>query len=116
MIKSNPDFETIEATSSYQDVVDLITKNFEENNELLTVEQAAKLIEDELVEEALKIARIKKIQQRFQPKTEVQQPQGANNTQAKQPQTTTLSNTIGTARRLTARERAIAAMEGRLNK
>lgn len=115
LVSSSPeDFETIHASGSVDDVVDLIEQTFKSEGVLLTVEEAAKAVEEHLVEEAMKYARLKKIQQRLTPTTSSapsKSPDGNN--ASKQPQTLkTLTNAVGTSRQLSVRERAILAFKG----
>lgn len=115
LVKDDPAFETIRETGSISDVVDLIKKTFDQDGILLSVEEAARAVEDELVEEAMKITRIKKIQQKLTSASEpALKQQGNGSKQA--PQMKTLTNAVGTSRQLSARERAILAMEGKLSK
>ena len=119
LVNSDPSYETIKATGTVNDVVDLIERTFKKNGNLLTVEQAAQAVEDHLIEEAIKMTRIKKIQDRLKPTTPVaaQQPAKA---QTPQPQASnqmkTLTNAVGSTRPLTAKERALLAFRGELNK
>lgn len=119
LVNSDPDtFETIKATGSIKDVVDLIEDTWKNGLDeahpkgtLLTVEEAAKMVEDHLSEEAYKLSQLKKIQKRFAPKqvapaaasaqtgTKPQQQQGSK----------TLTNAVGTQRQYTAKERAVLA-------
>lgn len=111
LVDSNADFETIKATNSLNDVVELIEETFKADGILLTVEEAAREVEDHLMEEVMKIIKIKKIQQRLQPapKAEAAKPQS----QAPKQQTMkTLTNAVGVNRPLTAKERAILAFKG----
>lgn len=121
LTSSDPEFETIHAAGATDDVVDLIEQTFKEDGVLMTVAEAAKAVEDYLVDEAVKIAKLKKIQSRLQPKQE-SSPAGAAPKQAveanshKQPQMKTLTNSLGTNRPLSAKERAVLAFKGELNK
>lgn len=108
LVKSDDNFETIRATDSYEDVVELITKTFKDDGVLLTVEQAAAEVEEYLVEEAMKVAKLNKIQQRLKP--QAASPVAKPTTQP-QP-TKTLTNAQGASRQLTSRERAILAFKG----
>lgn len=113
LVDKDPNFETIKETGSSGDVVELIEQTFKEDGILLTVEEAAQQVEDYLLEEAMKLAKIKKIQQRLMPKAEA--PKAEVKTENKQSQPLkTLTNAVGTSRQLSARERAILAMEGKL--
>ncbi len=119
MVASDPEFETIQATDSVNDVVDLIERTFKEEGYVMTVAEAAKQVEDYLVEEAMKLAKIKKIQNRLQPKQAAIEPAKqaveANNPKQTQP-IKTLTNAVSTNRPLSAKERAILAFQGKLNK
>lgn len=118
LVATNPDFETIHGTNSVDDVVELIESTFKNEGVLLTVEEAAREVEDYLVEEAMKLTRIKKLQKRFAPEP-VKTAEAAAPTpqQAKQqPHMKTLTNAVGAARQLSAKERAILAFKGELKK
>lgn len=113
LVKDNPEFETVKATGSIGDVVDLIEKTYKEDGILLSVEDATKEVEDYLVEEAYKLSQLSKIQKRLKPApttvaaAPAKQP---GTTETKQPQPTkTLSNAMNGSRQMTARERAMAA-------
>lgn len=105
LVSEDPEFETIKATGSVNDVVELIEETWKLDGKLLTVEEAAREVENYLVEEAIKIARIKKVQQKLQPAPQKQEQK------PQQQQMKTLTNGISAARPLTARERAIAAFK-----
>lgn len=115
LVASNPEFETVKATGSIPDVVSLIEKTFHEDGILLSVEEAAKQVEDYLVEEAMKLAKLSKIQNRLKPQATAQaetpKSQGQEQAKQQQPVTKTLSNTMGATRQLSARERALAAAQ-----
>ena len=49
LVSSDPAFETIKATRSVGDVVELIEKTYNEDGILMTVEEAAQQVEDYLV-------------------------------------------------------------------
>ena len=122
LVSADPSFEAIKATGSVNDVVDLIERTFNEDGTLLTVEQAAQMVEDYLVEEAMKLTKIGKIRDKFKPveKPTAAQSQatGAPSQQSKtaQPQTQmkTLTNSVSSTRPLTAKERALRAFRGEL--
>ncbi len=108
LVAADEAFETIRATNSEEDVVSLITKTFKADGILLTVEEAAAAVEEYLVEEGMKIAALKKIQSRMKPKEVTQAPQQTEG--ATKPKT--LTNTMGSTRPLSAKERAILAFKG----
>lgn len=111
LVYTDPNFETIKTTNSVSDVVELIEETFKQDGVLLSVEEAAQLVEDHLVEEAMKITRIKKIQQRMQTSS----PSAQKTTDApKQQQLKTLTNQVSSTRQLSAKERALLAFKGEL--
>lgn len=110
LVDSDPSFETIKASGEIGAVVELIEKVFHKEGQILTVEEAAKLVEDALVEREsdrlqrlLSLSKIKSrvgVAEKTQEQKEVQQ--------SPQP---TLSNTQSVNRPLTARERAIMRVQ-----
>lgn len=117
LVKNDPNFETIKETNSIDDVVELIEKTFDQDGILLSVEEAAQAVEDHLLEEAMKLTKIGKIQQRLKANAEANATKATPTAQtAAQPQqqSKTLTNTMGTSRQLSARERAILAAKGEL--
>lgn len=119
MVNNDPEFEAIVATNSVDDVVELIEKTYAEDGILLSNEDAAKQVEQELVSRISKYAQLSKIQQKNQTQNTKASPKAAvqPETQAKQPQPAkTLTNNLGGARQLSVRERAILAFQGKLGK
>lgn len=121
--KNSGDYETIKATNSYEDVVELIKQTYDRDKVLLTVEEAAQEVENYLIEEALKLSRIDKIKKRLQPASTAKasvaqqiQSSESTNTKAQSQPMKTLTNSMGTSGKLSARERALLAFEGKLNK
>lgn len=118
LVKVDPSYEMIQVTGSQRDVVELIEKTYQEDGYVMTVEEASQQVEDYLVEEASKLARIQKIQKRVSPpqpavkKADETAKQTPSNQQT-QPMKT-LTNANSGSRKLTARERAILAMRGEL--
>lgn len=114
LVKNNPEFETVSATNSVSDVVELIEKTFKEDGILMSVEEATQEVENYLVEEATRLAKLSKIQKRIQPAPAAP----AKSVQAEQPQLTqpqpmkTLTNANSSTRKLSARERAMLAFKG----
>jgi hypothetical protein len=112
LVTGNPEFETIKETNSVNDVVELIERTFKQDGILLSVEDAAKQVEDYLVEEAFKLTKLKKIQQRLTP---APKPAEVKQIPTKQPQTLkTLTNAVSSSGRVSSRDRAIAAFKGEL--
>lgn len=115
LINNDPSFETIKETGSIGDVVELIEQTFKSDGILLSVEDAAKEVEEYLVEEAMKLMKLKKIQQRMAPAPK--QPEAApkqSDAQPKQNQMKTLTNSVSSSRQMSAKERAILAFKGQL--
>lgn len=61
------EYESIQALGQQEAVVSLIQKTFEEEGTLLSVDEAAKLVEEHLVEEAIKLASLGKVKQKLAP-------------------------------------------------
>jgi hypothetical protein len=112
LIASDPYFETIAKTNSLGDVVELIERTFKEEGTLMSVEDAAREVEDFLVEQLTGYtSRIDKLKKKFQ--TQVAPAESAQKQpDPKQPQMKTLTNAVGTTRQLSAKERAILAFKG----
>ena len=110
LIKSDPSFELVRETGSVRDVVKLIERTFSEDGYLMTVEEAAQMVEDHLLERAERVARTKKVQQRLAPR-EVAKQQVSQSAQPQQLKT--LTNAVSSSRKLSARERALLAFEGK---
>lgn len=112
LVAQGDDFEMVRETGSIKDVRRLIEKTFDTTGEILDVEEALALIENELIEESLKIARIKKVQSRLTPaQIQQQQPQKVNQSGVRVMRT--LTNRDGASAPFSARERAMAAFHGR---
>lgn len=108
LVKANPEFETIRETGSVEDVVELIELTYKEDGILMTVEEAAQQVEQFLVDEALKLAKLTKVQQMLAPKA-APTPKA---TEPKPTQIKTLSNATSTSRPMTNKERAMLAFKG----
>jgi hypothetical protein len=118
LVKDNPSYELIAATDSSADVVELIETTFKEEGRVMSVQEAADEIEKYLEEEAYKLSQLKKIQSKIKPALkETSSPDGKVEVkfQAKQQQKT-LTNALGATKPLSARDRAILAAQGKLNK
>jgi hypothetical protein len=120
LVKDNPSYELIAANDASGDVVELIEETFKQEGRVMTVEEAANEIEAYLDEEITRLSQLKKIQSKIKPKAEattVAAPEGSKEVKfiAKQ-QPKTLTNALGASKPLSARERAILAMQGKLNK
>lgn len=111
LIESDSSFEAIKATSSVNDVVDLIEQTFKSEGYLMSVEEAAREVEEYLIEEATKLSRLSKIQKRLQSSAATSK---APQSLPQQTQAKTLTNALGTQKPLSAKERALLAFKGQL--
>lgn len=108
LIKEGDAYEMIRETGSVEDAMTLILRTYKENGEVLDVEEALSLVEDDLVNESLKIANIKKVQSKLRPPE-----QAAPATQQPPPKTfRTLTNRDGASVPLGRKERAMRAFYG----
>lgn len=130
LVNTDPEFATIKETGQHKEIVNLIKDVHEKGlpgkfrkGTLLSVDQAARLVEDELVnqwiEQHEKLSRLDKIQKRLKSATQSAKPGNSQGTQAQnqpatQNTTKTLTNSIGAAGNMSARERAIAVFNGTL--
>lgn len=67
LVVNSPEFETVQATGSHETVVRLIEKMFKETGTVMTVEEAAMEVENELMDQAIKLANLPKIKQKLTP-------------------------------------------------
>lgn len=111
---TDPSYEMIKATNSINDVVELIEETFKSDGTLLTTEEAMQMVEDHLLEEAIKLSKVKKLQQRLAAPAAPQKQ--ANKNEQPQPTQKTLTNSMSVPKPMSARDRAIAAMQGKLTK
>jgi hypothetical protein len=118
LVESDPNFETIKATNQVSEVVKLIHKTFKEDGILLTVEEACKEVEAELEVEVSKLSKLAKFQKFLAQKAEAAKPKSESVTPKESQQSQsikTLTNNLSAGRPISARERAILAMQGKLN-
>lgn len=66
-VDSNKDFETIKASGQIDAVVGLIEQTFKEDGVLLGVEEAARVVEEELLEHAVSLAKLEKVRAKLTP-------------------------------------------------
>lgn len=127
LVASDAEFETIKAMNATEAIVELIEQTFlapedQGGGYIMSIEEAAREVEEYLVNEALKVARIEKIRSRLSPA----QQQHAQQSSAPPPQQqqrnqgiNTLSNrhaptTVKPSTDKERRERAILAFMGKL--
>ncbi len=116
LVSKDAAYEIIKATESTQDVVDLIERVWSKEKRLMSVEEACQEVETYLLEESSKIFNINKIKQKFQPAASAQAQVEKPAQPQQQPQTMkTLTNSVSTSRKLSARERALLAFQGKKN-
>lgn len=108
LVKQGNDFEMVRETRSVPDVMKLIERTYKETGEVLEVQEALKLVEDELINESLKIANINKVKNRILPPQTEETPKFNG--------IRTLTNRDTAPVGLSRRERAIMAMNGTLRK
>lgn len=111
LVAVGDDYEMIRETKSVPDVIRLIEKTYRNTKEVLDVEEACRLVEEDLINESLKITRIKKLQSKIG-SSQIQQQQ----TQLPQRTIRTLTNRDAAPPTLDRRTRAIMAMQGQLKK
>jgi len=118
LIASDDNYETIRHTRANKDVVELITRTFDEDGVLMSVEEAANEIENYILEEAVKLSQLGKVQKKSRPAASATTTSAPVDTQPKKAQTQptmkTLTNAGASTRPLTVRERAIMAFKGEL--
>lgn len=114
LVATGDEFEMVRESGYAPKVVDLIHRYLKTNGVLMDESEAATLIENELLEESLKFARLKKVQGRLTP-TQEQQQQVVQQDNPNRKIMRTLTNRDGvSSTTMSKRERAIAVMEGRL--
>lgn len=118
LVTTSADFETIKEMNMADAVVELIEQTFNSDGYLMDIEEAAKEVESHLVEEALRYAKLGKVQSRLAPKPP-EAPVSAPKTEQK-PQTPikTITNAVGQEKPKRSsekerRERALAAFYGK---
>lgn len=118
MVNANPEYETIKATGSVQDVVDLIEETFKQTGVVMSNEEAIEEVEQYLIDEAMKLSNIGKIKRRLaanSASSQAKAPAQSAGPVPKQQQTMkTLTNATASTRTLSVRERAILAFKNEL--
>lgn len=113
LISKDPYFEAIKENQAEEHVLQHILDTFEQDDVTLTVEEAAKEVEDALFEDAMKMANLKKVQAHFAPKKQLApptqaQPKAALKTITQQIAPST--KTYAQSQHLSPRERLAAAL------
>jgi len=122
LVDSNPTYGTIKSEGNTEDVVSLIISVFNEEGIILDVEEAATLVEDKLADKLYqryeKISQYEKIKARLGKRAEDSaEANTVQQTQQTQPnRVNTLTNAgSATARPLSARDKAVLAVQARLD-
>lgn len=110
LAKEGDAFEMVRETQSLEDVMTLIHRTYKETGEVLDVSEAMQLVEDELINESLKIANIKKVQGRLTA------PPASQPSQQQQRTMKTLTNRDTATVPMDRKARALAAALGTLRK
>lgn len=112
LVDKDPEFESIKESQAYDAVVELIEQTFNTEGRLMSVAEAAKEVENHLVEQAFKMSQWKKVQARMQPKVEAPQEVQKPQTMEPKPAIRTLSNdlTQQSSGRMTEKQRIARAM------
>ncbi len=109
LLDKDDTYEMIKAKGMKPKITELIHRTWKQTGEILDVSEAADLIETDLLNDAVKIAGLKKVQSKLtpiQPQVQAQPRQGIR----------TLTNRDTASVPLSARARAIAAFSGQLKK
>ena len=119
LVTNDPSYEAIRIGGHQADVVQLITETYKQDGILLSVEEAAQQVEEYVTEQYLKLTSINKIKSKLTQSDATKATSTPEKTDSgQQPGQTqslkTLTNSVGSSRQLTARERAELAFKGQL--
>jgi hypothetical protein len=106
------DFELIRATNSQEDVLRRIHETWKKTGEVLDERAAMKIVETELEQEALNIAKLKKVQGKLQPQQVAEAPLQRQAAQGMR----TLTNKDSAKPMLDRKQRAMLAFQGNLKR
>lgn len=120
-VHGNEEFELINSkgTVGHDAVVEYIKSTYEEDGILLSADEAAKEVEEYLLEEATALAKLKKVQAKLTPPEVLKNPEQKTQTQQKTQTLTNQATTSTPSGKLDSKERkqrAILAFQGLLNK
>jgi hypothetical protein len=107
-LAQSDDYELVRETRSVPTVMNLIERTYRETGEVLDVQEALKLVEDELFRDAQRLAKSKKLQSQISPVTQLQPQQ--------RPGMRTLTNRDTASVPMSAKQRALAAFYGNLKR
>jgi hypothetical protein len=110
LVQTGDAYEMVRATGSLKDVMDLIERTYDTTGDVLEVSDALQLVEDELINDVLKVAKTKKVLGRLNVQDPSQPPQ-------QQPTgMKTLTNRDNARVQQSRKARAMAAFHGTLRK
>jgi hypothetical protein len=120
LVAQDPNFAVIQADRASGEVVRLITSVYDKGmgpnyprGTILDINDAATMVENELTQRHLRVARLNKIQSQLNSNTAAKKPIDNNQQQTQPNSLRTLTNSVGTGtRKLSARERALLAFRG----
>lgn len=122
LVDTDPAYETIKEMGAHEAVVKLITETYDKLGELITVEQAAAKVEEELFNRALKMSSLAKVKAKLTPVQEAaaqtpttMKPPGGITTQLKTLTNAQVASPSKPKSALERIERAKLAFQGRLN-
>ena len=107
LVAEGDDFALVRESGSVKDAIRLIDRTHAETGEVMDVREALRLVEEELIGDAEKLARLQKVQSRLSP-------QPATIQQQHQRPIRTLTNRDNAQAPLSRRARALAAFNGQL--
>jgi len=110
LVAQGNDYELVRENGYVSKAIDLIHKTWKQTGEVLDVSEALGLVENQLLEDALKLANYEKVRTKLTP-AQVQQQQQQQSAQMK-----TLTNRDGAQAPLDKRTRALLAFSGQLRK
>lgn len=120
LVDSDEAYETVKATNSQDAIVALIESTYKDDGILLSAEEAANQVEEYLLEEAVNLSKLKKVQSKLAPPAAVEEQAQKITTKQTQPtQTTTLTHqamasSTSAMSSKERRQRAILAFQGQL--
>jgi hypothetical protein len=118
LVDSDETYDSIKVMGAQDAVVELIEETFKQKGHLMTIEDASKEVEEYLVEEAFKMASLKKVQARLKPAEVSTDLATAKAKQGEVPMKTITNTVSHGATKPTSqkerRERAILAFQGKL--
>lgn len=111
IVAEGDQYEMVRATKSVPDAIELIHRTYKKTGEVMDLNEALDLIEEDLINETLRIAQTPKLRTRLQPQEQEVTPQNPNDRTMR-----TLTNRDGATPALSRRARAMAAFNGQLKR